>query len=580
MIGTFFFLVYNSWRNRLIMRFRRIKQPKYAVGAVVGALWLYFYFFRFIIFGAGQGTGAPAINPGNALNWEMGGAMILGAVLLLSWIIPHERGALVFSEAEVAFLFPAPIARRTLIHFKLLRSQLGILFTTLVFTLLFRRNMTGSPAWIRALGWWMVLSTMGLHFLSASFIRTILLDRGISTWKRRTVVLGLVAVAATTVAIWIARTLPPPGNINRPSDIASYFNLAINSGPLPWLIYPFRLVVRPYFAQNAAQFAIAAAPALAILALHYLWVVRCNVSFEEASVEASRKIAERVAAYRANRGQGAVIPTKKMKAPFNLSPTGSPTMGFLWKNLIAAGQAYTLRFWIVCALMVLMIALFSHVTTRHQDITTVIAFFSLILLGMSFFIGPQLVRQDFRTDLPMGDVLKTYPLSGRQVALGELLAPAAILTGVQWLLIIIAAAFPVQFEHPVAIPVRLAFAAGLAIIVAPLSVVSLVIPNAAVLLFPAWFQTGQNAPQGIEVTGQRVIFGLGQVLVLVLSMVAPALAFAAVYIPLDWFVTGWIAAIPVAAVPTAIVLGVEAFYGIHFLGRVFEKLDLSAESTS
>ena len=43
-------------------------------------------------------------------------------------------------------------------------------------------------------------------------------------------------------------------------------------------------------------------------------------------------------------------------------------------------------------------------------------------------IGPQLLRQDFRQDLPLADLLKTYPLRGWQLALGELLAPAAILT--------------------------------------------------------------------------------------------------------------------------------------------------------
>ena len=58
---------------------------------------------------------------------------------MLAWIIPHQRAALTFTEAEVAFLFPAPISRRALIHFKLLRSQTAILFTTLLLTLVTNR---------------------------------------------------------------------------------------------------------------------------------------------------------------------------------------------------------------------------------------------------------------------------------------------------------------------------------------------------------------------------------------------------------------------------------------------------------
>ena len=41
-----------------------------------------------------------------------------------------------FTEAEVAFLFPAPVPRQVLVHFKLLKSQLRILFSALLFALL------------------------------------------------------------------------------------------------------------------------------------------------------------------------------------------------------------------------------------------------------------------------------------------------------------------------------------------------------------------------------------------------------------------------------------------------------------
>ena len=61
-------------------------------------------------------------------------ALFLMFALLLAWILPHSRAALAFTEAEVAFLFPAPISRKTLIHFKLLKSQTAILFSALLMT--------------------------------------------------------------------------------------------------------------------------------------------------------------------------------------------------------------------------------------------------------------------------------------------------------------------------------------------------------------------------------------------------------------------------------------------------------------
>src|SRR5205085_7964459 len=111
---------------------------------------------------------------------------------LLAWMVPHQRAALAFTEAEVAFLFPAPVTRRGLIHFKLLRSQTAILFTTVLLTLV--ANRFGGRAWIHAAGWWVILSTLNLHFLGSSFARTLLLERGISNWRRRLGILLLLAV--------------------------------------------------------------------------------------------------------------------------------------------------------------------------------------------------------------------------------------------------------------------------------------------------------------------------------------------------------------------------------------------------
>ena len=60
----------------------------------------------------------------------------------------------------------------------------------------------------------------------------------------------------------------------------------------------------------------------------------------------------------------------------------------------------------------------------------------------------------------------------------------------------------------------LAIALGAAVLLPVLDVLLLLIPNAAVLLFPSWIQTGKDSPRGIEATGQRLIFALGQLLVL------------------------------------------------------------------
>ena len=355
MIAALLYLQYHTVRNRLVSRFKRLKQPKYLVGAIVGGLYFYFYFFRYLFHGFG---GRPAVNmaisPEHLQLFELLGALVLFVIVLLAWIIPHERAALTFTEAEVAFLFPAPITRRTLIHFKLLRSQFGILFTTLLFTLFSRRF--GGNAWIHAFGWWLILSTLNLHFLGSSFARTMLLDRGISNWLRRLLVFGLAAAMAGAVWVWAKRTLPELGSADTANlnAILDYAQRVLTAGPALYLLYPFRLVVRPFLAPDAPAFFVALAPALLLFLLHYLWVIYSDVAFEEASVEASQKLAVRIAAVRAGNWQGAKKNQKARRPWFKLDATGPSATALLWKNLIGVGQVFSVRLWISIIVVVVV----------------------------------------------------------------------------------------------------------------------------------------------------------------------------------------------------------------------------------
>jgi ABC-2 type transport system permease protein len=586
MIGALFFLIWNSWLNRLKMRVRRLKQPKYLIGAIFGGLYfLYVFGIRFIAMAVSPRHKAQTfITAENAPMYEAIAALILFGLILLAWVLPRERAALTFSEAEVAFLFPAPVSRRTLIHYKLVKSQVAILFMIFFLRIIF---WSGGTAWVRALGWWVMLSTLNLHNLAASFARTMLLEHGISNWKRRTVVLALVGAAVAGVCLWAKHTIPPPP----PVDFADggmaalkyYFQEAIKAGPLPYLLYPFRLVVRPYFegwVGSFGGFLMALWPALLIMAAHYWWVMRADVAFEEASVEASKKLAERVASMRANRGQWGSKPKKKKRAPFKLKPIGWPAVGLLWKNLIGAGSMFTWRFLLVLAIVMIPFGTSLAASRSTETMAGTLGFIAIMFVAMSFLAGPQMVRQDFRQDLAMADVLKTYPIKGWQMALGELLAPAVILTGFQWVLLIFAVSLMSSWERQeFPMETRLVMACSVAVIGPGLNLVLLLIPNGAVLLFPGWFQTGKDGPQqGIEAMGQRLIFMLGAMVAFVVAL-APAVVLAVTVYFVGRYALGPIMPVPLAALAAAAVLMAEAGFGLMWLGRLFEKYDVAETSS-
>jgi hypothetical protein len=216
---------------------------------------------------------------------------------------------------------------------------------------------------------------------------------------------------------------------------------------------------------------------------------------------------------------------------------------------------------------------------RHdQDFSSLAAILVAGAVGYSLLLGPQLLRLDFRHDLPRADILKTFPLRGWQIALGEILAPVAVLVAFQWLLLLVGAGL-ILYLSGKQTALFLAIAAGAFVLLPVLDALVLIIPNAVVLLFPSWIQTGKDSPRGIETTGQRLIIGIGQMLVLLLALVPAALAFAGIFILLK-LALGLAAAVPFAALAAAVVVAVEAGFGVMLLGKLFERFDVTEEPAS
>jgi hypothetical protein len=574
-----FFYQFHSIKNRLTARVRRMKEPRYLFGAVAGAAYFYWFFFR--NFNHGDGPMRRAFFGGDPEMLQGVYALILLAWVLLTWIFHRTRATLAFTESEVAFLFPAPVTREQLLHFKLLRSQFAILSSSLLMAFL---RFGGSHFWISWLGWWIILATLNLHILGSSFAVTMLMDRGISNARRRIISLAVIVAAGAGLAWWLRNSFPAPPLVEPGADAATifahYVNYAVNSGPLPYLLFPFKLLSAPFLARNAGEFIAALPGALAIMGLHYLWVMRANVAFEEASVDAARRTAERVAAIRSGNWQAANPAKKPGRSPFRLDGAGFPAMALMWKNVIAASNMITIRFWIMLAWLT-VVSGFIFRSQIHSGAALALTSMIGLLLGFSVAMGPSLLRNDFRQDLPAADLLKSFPLAGWEVALGEVLAPAAILTAAQWLLLILAlVCCPGQWDkHALPLGTRVGCFVAAALVLPAVNFANLIIRNTAALFVPAWFQLGKDGPRGIENTGQQLILVLGQTLALALMLIVPAIAFAVVWFSTSLFV-GPLIALALGGLAALAALGGEAALGLRLMGSMFERLDLSKEQFS
>ena len=573
------YLVTRSFVNGVLFRLKRLRQPRYLLGAIRGGAYFYFYFGRIL-----GGEHSPF---GAALGVEAGAAILFLVTLVLSWILPASRAAIAFTEAEIAFLFPAPIRRRTLVIMRLLKSQFALLMFSAFMTLLTGRFRLGAEAWLRVGGWWVILNTLNMHRIGASFALQRLRERGMADWKRRAVFLFAIVALAAGVE-FTRRSLPQPPDLATAARggfgaIASYVTQVFHAGPLPYVLAPFKLVVQPNFAHDTATFLRALLPALGIMTLHFIWVVRADVSFEDASIEAAKKRAAFIAA----RGRGemrAQSGSGKARTPlFRLRPTGFAPVAFVWKSLLKAGGRRSISRWAfffaALATGAWLLGQAGNLSPALIAVATVIGIGCYMALLISFVMIGQHSAAQLRQGIAAMDLLKTYPIPGWQIALGELVGPVSLGTLMQWCslgigIMLLRTNVPDSVIVP---PLVLYSVAGFALLLPVFNLSSAILPCAGALLFPGWFRPQENAGPGIENTGLRLILGIAQLLAIVVALIPVAFFGALAFFAAGKF-TALLAWHALAAGGSAIlVLAMEASLGIAWLGSLYDKFDVSGE---
>ncbi|MFT3780914.1 MAG: putative ABC exporter domain-containing protein [Nibricoccus sp.] len=574
------YLQLTSLKNSVLERMRRLKNPRYVLAVVVGAAYFYFLIFR----KAGHSPPPPALDSGPITHvggfLELAGAAVLFVAVVLAWILPKSRAALNFTEAEIGFLFPAPISRGALVQYKLVKLLFGSVFYSLFMILLSRWFSRSGSTLYHTLGWCLILSLYNLHLVGASFWRERIVQYGITPFRRR--VLGCGFLLALFGATWIGmqRALPPRSNndLQNVISLIDYLKSALSSAPLIWVLTPFRWVVRPFFAQSAGAFFATAWPAVLFIVLHYVWALRSAVAFEEASVINAEKRAEAYASMRAGRWPGRT-PARKRREPFVLLPDGFPSIAFLWKGLIAAGPAYYPRYWFLIGAVLGGGVMWLGGNPDYRPFVGGIAAVSGALCLYGLLFGPMVARRGLALMLERMDLAKSYPLRGWQVVLGEMLSSIVILCVFEWVMlsILMLSILFLQRGEEIDSVLLLTSLVGAWTLVIPVAALLFTINYAGALYFPAWVTASAQQGPGVEKVGQRLIFFGGYVLVLAIALL-PAVACGAVPFLVLRIYTEWtVLATILGVVTTGGVLVGELTLIFWWLGQRFERFDLSAE---
>ncbi|MBC7656390.1 MAG: hypothetical protein H7147_04355 [Frankiaceae bacterium] len=570
--------LYNGVRQRLL----RLRQPKYLIGAIAGIAYFYFFVIRHFFDRSIIQPGAAQAVPGQIMPLL---ALFAGAGILIfvviAWLLPGNRAALQFNEAEVAFLFPAPLSRVALIQFSLLRSQLTLFFSAFLMSLVLGRGgaLGGNPLH-HALAIWLILATVKLHFVGASFGRERLLDLGVRPLLRRAIVVGLLVALGALCWWWMARnlSLPKKSDLADFAGVSRYVGTTLATRPLSWLLLPFNVLTAPLFATGGVAFYKALVPAALILVAHYLWVVRSHVSFEEASIDHARRRAEKQQARRDGRSGPRNTPAKPRSAPFRLAPKGFAPTAFLWKGLIAAGPFWRMRNWLLLSALVVGLCLWLGADPQTRPLLKVIGLFAGMFAIWGLIAGPMFMQRGLRRTFEYLDVLKASPLRGWQIALGELLSPMAMMAFAQWLLLLILVTCLVQrpAEGFMSASNVISGAIGIALVNLPLCGLMLCLPFAGMLVFPAWLVSPGGREAGVEVMGQRLIFFGVYIVTMAIALLPASIAGGIAYLLVN-LVAPVAAALLVGAVFAAAVLAVEFAGAVWWLGSRVDRIDVAME---
>lgn len=558
MTHAFLYLTACSLKNRLRRRLRRLREPRYLAGLVVGLLYLYWFVVRNQMRAPRRGRADLTWLTSFAPDIVVGGAVLLWVVAVLVWLWPFAARTWTFTAAEVQFFFTAPLTRRQLLNYKLLRSQVGLLFSVLIaslFTGAARAAVAGR--WSLLLGGWLLFAAIFLHVLGANLTKSSFRAPASRVpwlaWASATLMIVVSGLLCGTYLVH-ARAL-----VSRPLNDAIFGIVELGRvGAASFALWPFRAVLAPIFAATPSAFARALGPALVVLVLNYVWVLWSDANLEDAASAAEQRQAQ---------GRSAPAPVVR-PAPFSLAARGRVETAILWKNTILLGRYVSLRLVVRVLIPVVVMAVVFGLNSKGGSLAPLL----LMLTVFATVVGPFMIRNDLRHDLQRLPVLKTWPISGRELLLGELLAPIFLLSAIVWFLLAVTLALsPAWKDGPIDVVGRAALLVSVGLLAPMLIAGQVIIQNAAVILFPGWIATGGARARGIEAMGQNMLMFAGTLLALGVG-VLPASAVAGGLGYVLYLFLGWPGLLP-AAVLLASILVVEAGLVVIWLGRVLERTD-------
>lgn len=596
---------------------KRLRDPRQALAFLAGIAYVFFFFLRPFLMGTIR---TPTSYPGGMLNLgryaplvQVVVALALAVIVLVTWITASSRPAFRLSEAEIHLLLPAPLTRRQVLDYALLKQQVGILTGSLILFVFTALRGARSPwaALPRLFAYWGFLTLLDLHMKGVSLWKARQTELPAAARRRRlawAVLIGAAWCAAIAWGLWRAWQTVQSGpgwvatDFRGIAGIALGLAQAVRGGLAGAALAPFLWLAAPIAATGLARLGGGLFFVL-LLVLHYEWVVRSSARFEEAALARARRRVRR--GWRRGNWEG-LSRLARSRSPFRLEAARAPELAITWKNLLLRGRMPLRRgagltlLALACLALALAAAGVLGIPPIVDGMVAGIGFGLMLVMPL---VAGNFLRNDLHVDFQHLEMLRAWPISGWRLVAAEILAPAVALLWIELMAagVVAAAALAAAVSgaaarHAVLDPIpqallggassASAFGAalaaalgGLAIVALAVGLFSIALQNLAILLFPGWVPLGYAVPRGTSMFGQNLVVGLGRLLGLALGSIAPLLAggllYALLNLALGLRFTPW--ELPVLAVAVALLYLVEVFLMIRTAGAIWDRLDPSQE---
>lgn len=407
----------------------------------------------------------------------------LGLFVATSCIVLFSAGeaSVYFTASEVAFLFPAPVTRKQLLTYKLLKSLMGIIGISVVFMFLSPSRIQTSL--FRFAGTVLTIGFLQLLTMNVAFARQILQEK-MHLWIRRVLgtILGLVVLIA-------ANHIMPSAAAGDWAAIVKAFHSSVVG---QCLLAPFSIFVTMLRTTDLISFLIAFAIVLVIDGSLLFLAYRLDALSLEAAFAISEKVTARLKLMQSKGVWSALgTPTSKVArrrlAPLPFWAGIGPVV---WQRMTTTFRASTQLFWLLGAAILVAGGIVYAISNAKQG-DTVAPFFGIGAMGYMSL----LVCLTLQNDIERVGFLKSLPLRTVSIVLGEMLGFVMFLSTTQLLFMaVLMSCFPQQ--------VLWVFCAM--VLTIPLNFLLFAVDKLVFYIYPT--RMAKGAPGDFQNSGKQMIF--------------------------------------------------------------------------